>query len=104
MTITVKEKADLIVPPNVRRQAGLKSGTRVEFKVSGGIITIRPKLPTSASEYTPEQRRKIKAQIDEGLEDIRKGRVSRSFDTVDEMLASMKSGRKASGRQKTRSR
>ena len=65
MTITVKEKADLIVPPSVRRQAGLKSGTRVEFKVSGGIITIRPKLPAASDEYSSEQRRKISARLDE---------------------------------------
>ena len=36
--------------------------------------------------------------------DIRNGRVSCRFDTVEEMLASLKSGRKTSPRRKPRSR
>jgi len=55
MTITVKNKTPLVVPPAVRRQAGLKSGQEIEFKVSGGVISIRPKLPTADDEYTPAQ-------------------------------------------------
>ena len=42
-------------------------------------------------EYTPEQRRIVDAQIAKGLEDIRKGRISARFDTVEQMLASLKS-------------
>ena len=37
-----------------------------------------------------EARDIINAQLAEGLEDIRKGRVSRPFDSVEEMLASLK--------------
>jgi AbrB family looped-hinge helix DNA binding protein len=65
MTTTVKDKAGLVVPPSVRRQAGIKAGDRVEFKVSGGVIAILPKLPTAVDEYTPEQRRIITARLDE---------------------------------------
>ncbi len=65
MAVTVKKKTALIVPPSVRRQAGIKPGARVEFKVSGGIITIVPKLPMAAEEHTVEQRRIIGAQLDE---------------------------------------
>ena len=65
----------------------------------------RTKFPTAADEYTPAQRRIIDAQLAEGLEDIRKGRVSPKFDTVDELLASLKAGHKSQPRQrKTRSR
>ena len=42
----------------------------------GGIDTTKGKI--------------LDAQLAEGLDDIRKGRVSRKFDTVDEMLASLK--------------
>ena len=66
MTVTVKSKTPLVVPPAVRRQAGLKSGQEIEFKVSGGVISIRPKLPTADDEYTPEQRRIVDAQLAEG--------------------------------------
>jgi bifunctional DNA-binding transcriptional regulator/antitoxin component of YhaV-PrlF toxin-antitoxin module len=90
MTVTVKNKSALTVPTEVQRQAGIKIGDRLEFRVSGGIITILPDLPTADDEYTPEQRKILDAQLAEGLDDIRKGRVSPKFDTVDEMLASLK--------------
>lgn len=104
MTVTVKNKVALTVPEAVRHQAGIKPGDRLEFKVSGRIITIIPQPPTADDEYTPEQRKILDAQLAEGLDDIRKGRVSSKFDTVDEMLASLKAGHKTSSRQKTRSR
>ena len=101
MTVTVKSKTSTItVPDAVRQRAGFKIGQVLEFKVSGGVVTIIPKLPTADDEYTPEQRRIIDAQLAEGLEDIRKGRVSPIFNTVDEMLASLKAGHKSKPRQK----
>jgi bifunctional DNA-binding transcriptional regulator/antitoxin component of YhaV-PrlF toxin-antitoxin module len=93
MTVTVKNKPGLIVPAKIQRQARLKIGELLEFRVSGSVITILPKLPSADDEYTPAQRRIVDAQLAEGLEDIAKGRVSPRFNTVDEMLASMKSGR-----------
>jgi AbrB family looped-hinge helix DNA binding protein len=53
MTVVVKSKDELVVPRSVRRQAGIKSGDRVVFKVSGDIINIIPELPTADDEYTP---------------------------------------------------
>ena len=100
MTITVKNKSSLVVPPTVQRKAGIKVGDELEFRVSGGIINIIPKLPNADREYTPRQRAIIDAQLAEGLEDIRMGRVSPKFNTVDEMLTSMKAGLKAKSRQK----
>jgi hypothetical protein len=67
------------------------------------VITILPKLPKADDEYTQAQRRIVDAQVAEGLSDIREGRVSRRFETVDEMLISIKAGRKPS-RRKTRPR
>src|ERR1017187_8527596 len=67
MTITVKNKSGLVVPPTVQRKAGIKVGDELEFKVSGGIIHIIPKLPTADDEYTPKQRAVIDAQLKEGL-------------------------------------
>jgi AbrB family looped-hinge helix DNA binding protein len=90
MTVTVNKQSALAVPAEVQRRAGLKAGDRVEFKVSGRIITIIPKSPAADDDYTPEQRRIINAQLAEGLEDIRKGRVSPKFDTIDKMLTSLK--------------
>jgi bifunctional DNA-binding transcriptional regulator/antitoxin component of YhaV-PrlF toxin-antitoxin module len=92
MTVTVKNrtKNPLVVPPSVRRQAGHKNGQDLEFRVSGGVITILPKLPAAEGEYTPEQRRIIDARLAEGLADIKAGRTFGPFDSADEMIAHMK--------------
>jgi bifunctional DNA-binding transcriptional regulator/antitoxin component of YhaV-PrlF toxin-antitoxin module len=89
MTVTVKNKTPLVVPPAVRRQAGLKSGQEIEFKVSRGVISIRPKLPTADDEYTPKQRRIVDAQLAEGLADVAAGRVRGPFATHREFIASL---------------
>src|SRR2546426_9779211 len=91
MSVTVKNNtADLVVPSSIRRRAGLKAGDRVEFKVSGGIINIVPKLPSADDEYTPAQRRIIDARLAESEEDFKKGRSFGPFNTADEMIAHMK--------------
>jgi len=99
MTFVIKTKPGTL-PAAVRQQAGFKLGQELEFKVSGGVVTVLPKLPTADDEYTPQQRAIIDAQLAEGLEDIRQGRVSPKFDTVDEMLTSLKAGHKSKPRQK----
>ena len=92
MTVTVKNKTTtpLAVPPSVRRRAGHKNGQDLEFRVSGGVITILPKLPAADDEYTPEQRRIIDGRLAEGLADIKAGRTFGPFDTADETIAHMK--------------
>ena len=89
MNVTVKNKTPLVVPPAIRRRPGLKSGQDLEFKVSGGVITILPKLPTTNDECTPDQRRIIDARLAEGLADIKAGRTFGPFDSADEMIAHM---------------
>jgi bifunctional DNA-binding transcriptional regulator/antitoxin component of YhaV-PrlF toxin-antitoxin module len=90
MTAIVRNKTPLVVPLAVRRQAGLKSGQEIEFKVSGGVISIHPKPSVADDEYTPEQRRIINAQLAEGLADIKAGRTFGPFASADEMIAHMK--------------
>ena len=102
MTVTVKSKTPLVVPSSVRRQAGLKSGQKIEFKVSGGVITIYPKLPAPGEEYTPEQRRIVDAQLAEGLADVEAGRVNGPFDTHKEFIASLHEEAKKLNRRKTK--
>jgi bifunctional DNA-binding transcriptional regulator/antitoxin component of YhaV-PrlF toxin-antitoxin module len=91
MTVTVKNKIGLTVPEAVRRQAGIKIGDRLEFKVSGGIINIIPKLPAADDEYTPTQRKILNARLAEDLADIKAGRTAGPFNSADEMIAHMKS-------------
>src|ERR1039457_5155756 len=86
MTVVVKSKDELVVPQSVRRQAGIKSGDRLEFRVSGGIINIIPELPTAENEYTPAQRRIIDAQ----LAKAQKGPYHGPFDTADAAITFLK--------------
>ena len=74
------------MPPSVQRQAGIKRGDRLEFKVSGRVITIVPRLPRDDAEYTPKQRRIIDAQLDEA----EKGPFRGPFRNAEEMIADMK--------------
>lgn len=99
MTTVVKEN-QLVVPDSVRRRARLKTGDRVEFKVSGGIITIIPKLPKADDEYTPEQRRIIHARLAKADADIKAGRVYGPFNTAEEMAASIEGNIKKFGERK----
>jgi AbrB family looped-hinge helix DNA binding protein len=88
MTVTVKDKTPLVVPPAVRRRAGLKSGDQLEFEVSAGVITIRPKVQRDAQDplELSDQR-----QIQQSNADIRAGRTR----PASELLAELQgSGRK----------
>lgn len=91
MTVAVKNnnKSPLVVPAAVRRRAGFKSGQEIEFRASGGMITIVPKLASADDEYTPEQRRIVDAQLAGGLADIKAGRVRGPFSTHKEFVGSL---------------
>jgi bifunctional DNA-binding transcriptional regulator/antitoxin component of YhaV-PrlF toxin-antitoxin module len=97
MTVTVKNKT-----PLVRRQAGLKSGQKIEFKVSGGVISIHPKPLAVDDENTPEQRRIVDAQLAEGLADIEAGRVHGPFSSHGEFIASLHKEARKLSRTKTK--
>jgi len=92
MTITLKRKTPLVVPPRVQRQAGIKAGDKVQFRAGRGIITIltKPQPATAKDEYTPEQRRAINAQLAESLEDVRAGRVYGPFTSVADLERSLR--------------
>jgi AbrB family looped-hinge helix DNA binding protein len=97
MTVTVRSKTGLVVPPSVRRQAGIKPGDRLEFKVSRGVIIISTKSNNLEEEYTSSQRRMIDREIAKGLEDIKKGRVHGPF-TASEAARFIRSELKARGK------
>ena len=74
MTVTVKNKTPLVVPDRVRREAGFKSGDRVEFKVTRGVVTILPKAPATVDfddTLTPAEARKVR----HGLKQVREGKT-----------------------------
>jgi antitoxin component of MazEF toxin-antitoxin module len=101
----------MTLPTGVRSAVGLADGDLVDVKVSGRRIVITPtlvidrsKFPTADEDYTPAQRRIVDAQLAEGLAEIRKGLVSRKFDSAGEMLASLKAGHKTAPRRPRKAR
>jgi len=89
MTVTVKNNIPLVVPPAVRRQAGLKSGDKLEFKVSGQIITIVPKPSEADGEYTPAQRRAIHRGIAQSEKEYAEGKSYGPFETHKAFIAAL---------------
>jgi bifunctional DNA-binding transcriptional regulator/antitoxin component of YhaV-PrlF toxin-antitoxin module len=79
VTVTVRRKAGLVVPPSVRRQAGIKAGDQLEFKASRGMITILTKPSDAEDNYASDRRRLVDREIARGLEDIKRGRVHGPF-------------------------
>lgn len=95
MTVTITAAAELVLPPRIWRKAGIKAGDQLEVKASGGIVTVIPKLPVAADEYTSGQRRAINARLDEAEADIKAGRLHGPFDTHAAMIKFLHSRRKA---------
>ena len=78
-----------MVPVSVRRKAGHQNGEDLEFRVSGGVITILPKRTQADDEYTPEQRRIIDARLAKADADVKAGRVSKAFSNHGEFVADL---------------
>src|ERR1017187_2982675 len=83
MTVTVK--------------AGHKNGQDLEFRVSGGVITILPKLPAADDESPPGRRPMIDAPVAEAWADTKAGRPSVPFASAGEILPHRKARLKKRG-------
>jgi antitoxin component of MazEF toxin-antitoxin module len=89
MTVAVKNRKSFVVPPAALRQAGFKSGQELEVKVTGGAITILPKLPIAGDEYTPAERRAIDRGIAASEKDYKEGRSYGPFKTHEEFISAL---------------
>ncbi len=69
MTVTLKNKKPVVVPDAGRRKAGLRTGDRIEFKVSGRVINIVPKPLAADEKYCPKT-------VTEIIEDAKKHPMS----------------------------
>jgi bifunctional DNA-binding transcriptional regulator/antitoxin component of YhaV-PrlF toxin-antitoxin module len=75
MTVTLKNKKPIVVPDAIRRKAGLRSGDQIEFKVSGRVINITPKLSPDELQDERELRDpKIRAAIRKSYEEFLAGK------------------------------
>ncbi|MBI1940602.1 MAG: AbrB/MazE/SpoVT family DNA-binding domain-containing protein [Acidobacteria bacterium] len=75
--VKVKSKFQVTLPKPVRKKARLKVGDYLEAKVEGKKITLTPQGI-------------IERHLAEALEDIREGRVYGPFDSVEDMLQSLR--------------
>jgi bifunctional DNA-binding transcriptional regulator/antitoxin component of YhaV-PrlF toxin-antitoxin module len=57
MTVVVKDKKQLVVPPSVSRRAGITAGDRLEFTVSGEFYVTATKKLRMKSESRRGHRR-----------------------------------------------
>jgi AbrB family looped-hinge helix DNA binding protein len=91
--VKVKTKGEVTLPSALRERAGLNVGDLLEARFEKGKITLTPKVL-------------IDRRIEEGLEDIRRGRTYGPFDTADQMIESLQRNMKerAKARKTTRSR
>jgi len=90
MTVAVKNRAPVIVPPAALRRAGFTSGQELEVKASDGVITILPKLPAATDdEYTPAERLAIDRGIAASERDYEEGRSYGPFKTHEAFVASL---------------
>ena len=72
----MKTKGQVTLPSAIRERAGLNVGDLLEAKLEKGRITLTPKS-------------QLDGRLEEGLEDIRRGRTYGPFDTPDEMIESL---------------
>jgi bifunctional DNA-binding transcriptional regulator/antitoxin component of YhaV-PrlF toxin-antitoxin module len=94
VNVVIKPKGEIVLPPSVQRKARIKPGDLLELKVSGGVITILPKLPSADGDYTVIQRRKVDAELAESLVEVHKRVLSPRFNSAGDMLASLKTSAK----------
>jgi bifunctional DNA-binding transcriptional regulator/antitoxin component of YhaV-PrlF toxin-antitoxin module len=87
MTTIVKNKAEVVVPRSIRRQAGIKAGDQLEFKASSRRITITALEPA----YRPTKAEA--AAIRRGEAEIARG----EFVTLNELLHDLDHRRRKGG-------
>jgi AbrB family looped-hinge helix DNA binding protein len=74
MTVTLKPKTEITVPKSIRRKAGIKPGDKVEFSVSGRVISIIPKLsPDEIQDETEFRDPKVRAAIRKSSQEFESG-------------------------------
>ncbi|MEO5704682.1 MAG: AbrB/MazE/SpoVT family DNA-binding domain-containing protein [Candidatus Limnocylindrales bacterium] len=49
LSVKVSSKHQIAVPGEVRRALGIKAGDRLGVEVSGDVIVLRPRVPTTAT-------------------------------------------------------
>ena len=81
--VKVKEKFQVTIPTALRKAVRLSVGDLLEAEAKGNTIVLKPK--------TVVDRESVEAAIEEGLQDLKAGRVTPKFSSVEEFKAYRKS-------------
>ena len=77
--VKVKEKFQVTIPTALRKAVHLSVGDLLEAEAKGNTIVFKPKALVD--------REAVDAAIQEGLEDLKAGRVTPKFSSVEEFKA-----------------
>ena len=77
--VKIKEKFQVTIPTALRKAVHLSVGDLLEAEAKGNVIILKPKAVVD--------RQDIDEAIDEGLEDLKAGRVTSKFSSVEEFKA-----------------
>ena len=80
------QRRQVVIPKQIWDELGLETGDYVEVQRVKGTVVITPKkLVDRDEDLTPQERAVIDAGLAEAEEDLKAGRVSGPFTTVDEL-------------------
>jgi antitoxin MazE len=80
------QRRQVVIPKEICEELGLQEGDFLEVTSAEGKVIIKPKkLVDADDELTPTQRVVIDKRLAEAEEDIKAGRVSGPFATVDQL-------------------
>ena len=77
----------VVIPRKLHDQLKLTPGDYLEVELKGGQLILTPKML-------------IEKRLAEGLEDIKKGRISRPFDSAETLIHHLHQGAKKAAREK----
>ena len=77
--VKVKEKFQVTIPTALRKTVRIAVGDLLEAEAQGNVIILKPKAVVD--------RETVEAAIDEGLKDLRAGRTTPKFASVDAFKA-----------------
>src|ERR1700730_18389951 len=84
-------KGQVTIPTRIRARLGIADGDVLDMKVrSNCVVLTRKAVDDTDDDLTPDQRKIIDAQLAEGLEDVKTGRVYGPFKTIAELERSMR--------------
>lgn len=78
--VRVKEKYQVTIPASIRKELHLEQGSILEAVIENGVIVLKPKMVVDPD----------RTEVEEGMEDLRAGRVTEAFSSVEEFKSSLK--------------